>query len=210
MLRQGAQGSSLFPQTPPKGLQLGRTPVRRDTIQALLDLLFRYGIKILEENLLLHIAIFADPKLAVKRGTCEFEVKTYNAYTAGAIGAVVADTNDFTDATVDPDDILGMACRSYCDQPQIPIPGVFVSWASTQILDAGLEAGGVQLRFGTKDSGALLTTRSLIWEDQSGRLPTLDSNHDNDLAMETTHVGFDIFSDGFENASTSQWSTASP
>ena len=143
----------------------------------------------------------------IDRGTCSFETKALNAYNVGAIGAVIADNDDVTDMTVEPDDTIDMSCTNYCDQTVIPIPMAFVSWTNSQIFHEELVAGPVQVTMGQRDTGGVLTTKAFIWQDPGAGYPA-DVNLDNNIAYETTQVG-SLFSDGFEDGSTQAWSDTS-
>jgi len=144
----------------------------------------------------------------IDRGLCPFEEKAHNAYVAGATGVIMADNDDFSDTTVDPDDIMNMSCVNYCDEAAIPIPIVFVSWTNTQILQEEMAGGEVHVRMGKGDTGGVLTTQAHIREDTSA-VAALETNLGNNTATEITQVGY-LFKDGFENASTDNWSETSP
>jgi len=152
---------------------------------------------------------FTPGKIAlIDRGTCPFEIKALNAFDAGAVGAIMADNNDFTDLTVDPDDTISMGCNNYCDETAIPIPVAFVSWTNSQIFHEELAAGPVQVTMGRRDTEGVLTTKAHIWQDPNSGYPA-DTNQNNNIVYETTQVG-SLFSDGFEDGSTQAWSDTSP
>jgi len=143
----------------------------------------------------------------IQRGTCDFETKIFNAQTAGASAVIIGDTNDFTDSTTEPDDILNMACTNYCSETTITIPSVFVSYNDSEAIKTDLSTG-VTASIGKKDIGNILTTKALIWESLSGPQTADDTNQDNNSSEVSTTVWTEnIFADGFESDTPSAWTS---
>jgi len=138
----------------------------------------------------------------IDRGTCAFETKIVNALNAGATAVIIADHDDFTDSTTEPDDILNMACTDFCDETVVTIPAVFISYADGLIVHGDL-ATGVTATIGKKEVGNEMTTTANIWENGTAE----DTNPDNNISEVTTTVmsADYIFNDGFESGTTSAW-----
>lgn len=144
----------------------------------------------------------------IDRGTCSFEDKILNAQTAGASAVIIADSDDFTDSTVDPTDVLNMACTNYCNQTLVTIPSIFASYQDGQTIHADLGTG-VQATIGKKDIGNVLTINANVWENITAAETADDSNPNNNASSEETTISNDsIFRDGFESGTTSAWSYA--
>jgi len=142
----------------------------------------------------------------IQRGTCDFEVKINNALTAGASAVIIGDTDNFSDSTTEPDDILNMACTNFCSEVLITIPSVFLSYNDSEAIKTDL-ATGVTASFGLKDTGGLLNTSSMIWEEVTSPQTPDDSDMTNNSADATTIViaGY-LFHNGFESGTFSGWS----
>ena len=142
----------------------------------------------------------------IDRGTCAFEQKIVNALFAGATAVIIADHDDFSDSTTEPDDVLNMACTDFCDEALVTIPAVFISYADGQILHGDL-ATGVTATIGKIEIGNELTTRAKIWENISSGTEEDTNPDNNESEVTTTVMSADyIFSDGFDSADTGQWS----
>jgi len=120
----------------------------------------------------------------IDRGACAFEDKIVNALFAGASAVIIADHDDFSDSTTEPDDILNMACTDFCDEALITIPAVFISYADGQVVHGDL-ATGVTATIGKMEVGNDLTTKAIIWENGEDE----DTNPDNNVSEVTTTVG---------------------
>jgi len=143
----------------------------------------------------------------IDRGKCAFDVKIANALFAGASGVLIADSDDFTDSTTEPDDVLNMACTNYCSESLITIPAAFISFANALLLHADIDAGNpITATIGQQDIGNGLKTEAYIWENPSDSQE--DTNRDNNISSVTTTIGTPsaIFDDGFDSGDTTMWS----
>lgn len=86
----------------------------------------------------------------IRRGTCSFYIKAFNAQTAGAAGVVLYNS---TSGTLSP---------TVAGSPAITIPVVFITAANGALINGRIASGGVDLTWGTQTVSAPDPTGNLI------------------------------------------------
>lgn len=141
----------------------------------------------------------------LRRGSCEFGDKAFNAEQAGAVATVIVNTNQCSDFPADDSCVLNIGAGALGGLVTIPV--VMFAQADGEPIIGAIE-GGQTVR-GVFGSATKFSAEGYVFLSDSLDTDPDDSN-DTSTWTQTVGAAYSIFVDGFESGDTGAWSDLMP